>query len=347
MKRRKIAILGHFGGKETFLDGQTIKTKIYYEELRKKTDWDIACIDTYYKRKNPVKLLLQLLWNLSTRKHIVVLLSRNGRRFFFPILSFFAKVRKVRVYHSLIGAELGKQTQDDPRFVAYLNSFAVNWVETSKLRDRLESHGVRNAELLPNFKKLQLVDLATLTPPQMPYRLCTFSRVMKQKGIEDAIEAVKAANEKLGKEFYVLDIYGQMDTNETQWFEDLKRTFPSCVRYGGQIPYEKSVEVLKDSLALLFPTRFYTEGIPGTIVDAYAAGLPVITARWENYEDVFQEGVTGISYAFGDVEQLTQALLRVAADPEQLLKMKPDCAEKAHTFMPQKSVKKIIDKINS
>mgnify|MGYP002519543662 CR=1 FL=1 len=30
----------------------------------------------------------------------------------------------------------------------------------------------------------------------------------------------------------------------------------------------------------------YTEGVPGTIIDAYAAGLPIISAKWLNYGDI-------------------------------------------------------------
>ena len=32
---RKIGIIGHFGGKENILDGQTIKTKFYMENCQK------------------------------------------------------------------------------------------------------------------------------------------------------------------------------------------------------------------------------------------------------------------------------------------------------------------------
>ena len=53
--KKKIAILGHFGGNEDFLDGQTVKTKILYEELTKETDWDIQKLDAYWKRKRPIR----------------------------------------------------------------------------------------------------------------------------------------------------------------------------------------------------------------------------------------------------------------------------------------------------
>ena len=92
MKERKIAIIGHFGGKENFSDGQTIKTKILYEELAKATEWKIKKVDTYYKRKNPIKLLFQTLAAGLTCKDIVVLLSGNGMRVFFPILYAFTKI---------------------------------------------------------------------------------------------------------------------------------------------------------------------------------------------------------------------------------------------------------------
>lgn len=39
MKNNKIAIIGHFGGNEERLDGQTIKTKILYDELKSATEW--------------------------------------------------------------------------------------------------------------------------------------------------------------------------------------------------------------------------------------------------------------------------------------------------------------------
>lgn len=102
---------------------------------------------------------------------------------------------------------------------------------------------------------------------------------MKEKGIEDAINAVKTVNKEAGRIVYTLDIYGQVDSRQTQWFENLKNTFPDYIKYRGLIDYDKSVDVLKNYCVLLFPTHFYTEGIPGTILDAYAAGIPVISCK--------------------------------------------------------------------
>ena len=48
MKNKKISIIGHFGGNENILDGQTIKTKILYDELKNATDWKIKKVGAAY-----------------------------------------------------------------------------------------------------------------------------------------------------------------------------------------------------------------------------------------------------------------------------------------------------------
>ena len=89
MKRNKtISIIGHFGGKEEFLDGQTVKTKILYDELNLKTKFKIIKVDTYYKNKKPLKLIYQTLIAIMKSNDIIILLSGNGMRMYFPILYF-------------------------------------------------------------------------------------------------------------------------------------------------------------------------------------------------------------------------------------------------------------------
>lgn len=97
---------------------------------------------------------------------------------------------------------------------------------------------------------------------------------MKEKGIEDIIHAVEDINEKYGSKKFALDIYGQIDEGYRDSFESMIKKFPDYIRYCGTVPFDKSTEALKNYFALVFPTRFYTEGIPGTIIDAYASRCP-------------------------------------------------------------------------
>ena len=154
---------------------------------------------------------------------------------------------------------------------------------------------------------------------------------MKDKGIETAINAVKQANELLGYTAYSLDIYGQIDSLQTEWFENLKKVFPSYIRYGGVIAYEKSVEVLKQYFALLFPTYYEGEGFAGTIIDAIASGVPVIASNWKYNSEIVNKNV-GFIYSVNELEELVGMLKDIAANPTLLLNKKKYCLIEAEKY---------------
>ena len=125
----------------------------------------------------------------------------------------------------------------------------------------------------------------------------------------------------------------------------MQKTFTPYVKYGGLVPFDRSVEVLKDYFALLFPTRFYTEGIPGTVIDAYAAGVPVISARWESFSDILEDGVTGIGYTFGNADELTAILKDHPALVEKLNALKENCTEQARRYLPETAIGILLERL--
>ena len=82
---------------------------------------------------------------------------------------------------------------------------------------------------------------------------------MREKGIEDAVNAVATVNTVLGFQAFSLDIYGQVDGEQTEWLVSLQKDFSSYVRHGGLIPFDKSVDGLKDYFALPFSTYYERE----------------------------------------------------------------------------------------
>ena len=106
--------------------------------------------------------------------------------------------------------------------------------------------------------------------------------------------------------------------------------------------FDKSVDVLKDYFALLFPTYYYTEGIPGTIIDAYAAGVPVISARWANYNDICRDNVTAIGYTMGEENQLNIILSDVLNNISNLLEMRRNCIAGARNYLPREAVSSLL-----
>ena len=344
----RICVLGHFGEGENLLNGQTVKTKIVTEELQNQFGKDeVLRIDTHGGAKTLLKAPFQVIRALKNSENILIFPAHNGLRVYAPLLSFFNRFFKRKLHYVVIGGWLPEFLKSRKHLTKCLKRFDGIYVETNTMKKALESQDFRNVYVMPNCKKLTVLSESELVYPEgTPYRLCTFSRVMKEKGIEDAVNAVEAVNRELGYTAFSLDIYGQVDSAQTEWFEDLKEKFPDYVHYCGCVDANKSVEVLRNYFALLFPTHFYTEGIPGTIIDAYAAGIPVISARWESFSDVVEDGKTGIGYDFDDENQLQDILLSVSEAPKKLLDMKGNCLNKAGDYTPESTIRilKILGK---
>lgn len=347
-RRTLVSVIGHFAFGRECLDGQTVKTKIVTDELcRQFGNDEVLKLDTAGGKSTLLKAPFQCLKTLKTAKNVIIFPAHNGLRVYAPLLSVFRKFFQNRKLHYVvIGGWLPEFLKTRKSLAKKLKRFDGIYVETNTMKRALEEQGFTNIVVMPNCKDLKILTPEELVcPTEEPYKLCTFSRVMKEKGIEDAVNAVKEINEKEGRIVYTLDIYGQVDSAQVQWFEDLKTTFPDYINYKGVVDYDKSVDVLKNYFALLFPTRFYTEGIPGTIIDAYAAGVPVISAKWESFSDIIDEGATGFGYEINNVSDLTKHLENVVYNTKCISDLKLNCLEKSRYYLPCSIVKILIEKL--
>ena len=343
--RVKASILGHLGEGKNLLNGQTIKTKIVAEELQNQLGQDqVLKIDTYGGWINLFKAPFQTFCALKNSANVLIFPAHNGLRVYAPLLYLQRYIfSNTKLHYIVIGGWLPDFLLERKCLSRILKSFDGIYVETSTMKAALEAQGFSNIYIMPNGKNLSVLSADELVyDHQEPYKLCTFSRVMKEKGIEDAVQAVMAVNAHFGRTVYTLDIFGQIDPGQKQWFAELQKTFPDEICYRGVVPFDKSVEVLKDYFAMLFPTRFYTEGIPGTIIDAYAAGIPVIAAKWESFADMIEDGVTGIGYHFGDNNALTSVLMDISSAPEDILAMKLNCLRKAKAYCPETAIDVLV-----
>ena len=275
---------------------------------------------------------------------IVVLLSGNGMKVYFPLLSFLSKKCHKKIFHDVIGGNIDKYVRNIHQFGNYLNSFEVNWVETENLRRELETVGVYNCEVIPNFKRLRIIEDFEENYAE-PFKFCTFSRVMKEKGIEDAIQTIQEINKSAGRMICSLDIYGRIDTEYQKKFKKIMNNTTDSVNYRGEVPYDKSVEVLKNYYSLLFPTYWMGEGFPGTIVDAFSAALPVIATDWNCNGEIIKNNVNGILYPNAEIKTLKDAILKIISEHNTICYMKNECVKCAKIYQPEEYVDRICGEL--
>lgn len=337
---KKVGLIGHFGGGKEFLDGQTVKTKILYQELKDR-GIDICCVDTYYNNTNKAKLLLDSIKAILRCKTIIILLSGNGMKIYFPMMYWAKKLLGRKVFHDVIGGNLADKIEQNKNYRKYLNSFSGNWVEFEELKRNLENQGVSNCTVIPNFKKLNLSAAHEIIDDPAKHKLCIFSRVMKEKGVTDAIMAVHNHNSRSDYKFF-LEIWGPIDDGYRDEFDELINKYPSDFKYMGKVDYSESVETLTDHVALLFPTFWGGEGFPGTIVDAFAASLPVIATDWNANAELIDNFETGWVYPNSQCDNLEISLDWIASHPNELMLMRKKASQKAKEFMPQKWIDEIV-----
>ena len=346
--RVKVSVLGHFGEGEVLLNGQTVKTKIVTEELIKQLgEEQVVKIDTHGGAKVLLKAPFAVLGALKKSANVLIFPAHNGLRVYAPLLSLFRPFFKGRKLHySVIGGWLPNFLEKRRFLKKCLKKFDGIYTETDTMKKALDAMGFENVFVVPNCKYLKIVDPENLsTDHTEPYKLCTFSRVMKEKGIEDAVNAVKSVNEKMGRTVYCLDIYGQIDGEQVEWFEDLRASFPEYIRYAGLVPFDKSVDVLKDYFALLFPTYYDGEGFAGTVIDAYAAGLPVVASDWKYNPEIVRDGETGLIFKVHDPEMFTEKLICLLDDQDLVTQMRGNCINEAEKYLPSRVVKIIIERM--
>lgn len=339
----KIGIIGHFGSNKVFLDGQTIKTKEinnYIENYYKiKTDK----FDTYKNSRNLFKLFYYINRLLKNNDIIIVILSIRGYKIITPILMFFNKFYKKRLFDIVVGS----------RYYIYMNNnlitklsrkYEMIFVQTNIIKNEYIKRNINNVKLLNNFKVLPK---GKINKSKDKIKVCIFSRIIKEKGINESIKAIIKANNILNKNIFELDIYGPIGKKYKKEFDNILINSPKYIDYKGKIDYNKSVDVLNKYDIMLFLTYYHNEGFPGTIIDALYSGLPVIATNWNSNFEVLTNGITGLEVNVSNVDEVVDKLIYLYNNKDILDKMKGNCLKEADKYNPDKVMKVLIDTIES
>jgi len=335
----KVGICGYFGFGKDFVSGQTDKTKAVYDAIAKVIgEENIAVLDSCGWQKNPLKTVMNCRKLLSECENVIMMPARKGFKVFPSVFETLNKGLNRKLHYVVVGGWLPDRLESSPRLIPPIRKLDRVYVELEQMRDKLISLGITNAVYMPNFRKTN-----ALSPDELiystsePYRLCTFSRILREKGIEEAIEAVRYVNNKLGRTVYTLDIYGMVEPVYQSRFDEIAKTFEPYITYKGFINTNDSTNELKSCFALLFPTFCEGEGFAGTIVDAFAAGVPVIATDWHYNASIIRHLVDGIVYDSSKPELLGKILLEIHNKPDSINSMKANCLERTHHFEPDEA----------
>lgn len=95
---------------------------------------------------------------------------------------------------------------------------------------------------------------------------------------------------------------------------------PGLEWLGRQTP-DAVYQLMKGASCLLFPSEWY-EGLPRTIVEAFATGTPVVASRLGAMQSLIDHGRTGLHFTPGDAGDLVRQVEHLLAHPARLARMR-------------------------
>lgn len=175
-------------------------------------------------------------------------------------------------------------------------------------------------------------------PKRESVKFLYIGRMMKEKGIMELLEAAK----ELHSEKVSFELLGYCD-------EDLQELLDEAEKKGyvKQLGFDPQVQkYLMDCSALILPT--YHEGMSNVLMEASAAGRPVIATDISGCREIFEERITGFGCRPRDAGDLIRALRRFSElSAEEKASMGQKAREKMEReFDRQKVVRDYLEEIN-
>jgi glycosyltransferase involved in cell wall biosynthesis len=146
-------------------------------------------------------------------------------------------------------------------------------------------------------------------------------RLAPVKGLRVLIEALLAARRTDVR----LTIVG--DGEERATLEAMAAPLGEAVRFTGYQSQEEVAGILATAHAFVLPS--FAEGVPVVLMEALAAGLPVIATRITGVPELVEDGVSGLLVPPGDAQALAAAIDRLAARPDRGAAMGPRAARRS------------------
>ena len=138
----------------------------------------------------------------------------------------------------------------------------------------------------------------------------------EEKGLDvllDAVELVRASFARqsgpASMEGTALHVYGPVSAD----LVERMRNRPDVILHGF-MPNDRFRGALRQHDALVFPSRYFFDGHPGAIIEAFMAGLPVIASDLPGPCEIVRHEVNGLVVRTGDANALAVAMIRLSSD---------------------------------
>lgn len=163
--------------------------------------------------------------------------------------------------------------------------------------------------VIPNGIDVELGDQVEAWPHARAY-IVFAGRLVPEKDIATLLEAFQIAAPRVLN--IDLLICGTGLEKKKFVAQARSRRLANRIRFLGRLDRDQVLAVIKGALFLVLPSR--TEGNPMVVIEALAAGTPVIGSRIPAISALVDEGITGALFAPGDAPALARLIEKYGTD---------------------------------
>lgn len=331
-----ILVIGYFGYVTNQIDGQTIKTREIFALLHDRCSGSVDYCDTQALRSKPLTIISVM--NKVRKADIIVYLpGKNNLIYLLDLIWLFANKRTKFIY-PVVGGWLSDFIEGKTKLIRRLKTFAFIGVETLSLKSKLiNKYGFTNVDILTNFRSFKYHPTITeKSAIDNGLNIVFMARVSHTKGVDtifDVAELLKAD----GVNDVTITFYGKIESGyESVFFSRIDKLNQICT-YGGLVQPADVYKTLNQYDLLVLPTFYEGEGFPGSIVDSYKSGLPVIVSRWKDLPEFVEDGKTGFLVEPNNSSQIYKIILYLKRKHQKLYELKQKAYSKSYEFGSEKA----------
>lgn len=320
--------------------GVTIRNSQYKKELSKIVDLDVF---DFSISKNKIDKAIYFLYFLFRNRNKDGFISLDTNTFLriTKLINFLmpCMLKNIKVITSggIVDEIISSKNFD----IKILNRYKKFLVETFGLKEKLEKIGIEKVDILPNCRLNPSDRKFNNLNEEKTIKIISISRICKEKGIIQIIEAEKLIKETFDFE---IDFYGPIDNEIKNEFLE-KISSRKRLKYLGIYEGDKTpiYDLLKKYHILLLPSSHNGEGYPGVIADSKIAGLAVIASNINYNNEIIRNEIDGIVMKRNNAKELFVNLTKLITQKEKLEKMRKNSYESAKKVLLENYLELLID----
>jgi len=219
------------------------------------------------------------------------------------------------------------------------------FVQTNRLYEYFEPLLRNRVYYVPNYRYSPPSQLRQRASRQVPddreLKLVYVGAIKEDKGIFVLLDSLKMIAEDCRGPQIVCDFYGPIHPDDEQRFRH-----GICgahnARYKGVLEPDDVIATLQEYDVLVLPTYHSGEGHPCVIIEAMAAGIPVITTKFSSIPDLVQDRENGLLIMPGDTTTLIQAIEAVYRNRSLRCEMAQRSRERYSQYRVQHVVSQLL-----